>query len=25
VTKIADVPPPYDLGPQMNIFPCPTK
>ncbi|MBV8394298.1 MAG: hypothetical protein JOY81_14050 [Alphaproteobacteria bacterium] len=25
VAKLADAPPPYDLGPQMNIFPCPPK
>lgn len=22
VTKLSDAPPPYDLGPAMNIFPC---
>ncbi len=25
VTKLADAPPPYDLGPDMNIYPCPPK
>ncbi len=24
VTSLAQVPPPFDLGPEMNIFPCPT-
>ena len=23
VTSLAQVPPPFDLGPEMNIFPCP--
>lgn len=23
VTTLAQVPPPYDLGPEMNVFPCP--
>jgi hypothetical protein len=25
VTSLAQVPPPYDLGPDMNIFPCPKQ
>jgi len=25
VTTLAQVPPPYDLGPDMNIFPCTPK
>lgn len=25
VTRLADAPPPYDLGPAMNMFPCPAK
>ena len=24
VTTLTQVPPPYDLGPDMNVFPCPT-
>ena len=24
-TRLAQVPPPYDLGPDMNIHPCPAK
>jgi hypothetical protein len=24
VTSLAQVPPPFNLGPEMNIFPCPT-
>ena len=24
VTTLAQVPPPYDLGPEMNVYPCPT-
>ena len=24
VTSLAQVPPPFDLGPEMNIFPCPS-
>lgn len=24
VSSLAQVPPPFDLGPEMNIFPCPT-
>ncbi|MBX9943338.1 MAG: hypothetical protein K2Y40_04590 [Reyranella sp.] len=24
-TSLAQVPPPYDLGPEMNIFPCPAQ
>ena len=24
-TTLAQVPPPYDLGPDMNIYPCPAK
>ncbi|MBM3648083.1 MAG: hypothetical protein FJX11_09870 [Alphaproteobacteria bacterium] len=24
VTSLAQVPPPYDLGPEMNVFPCPS-
>ena len=23
VTSLAQVPPPYDLGPEMNVYPCP--
>lgn len=25
VTSLAQVPPPYDLGPEMNIHPCPSQ
>jgi len=25
VTALSQVPPPYDLGPEMNIFPCPAQ
>jgi hypothetical protein len=25
VTSLKDVPSPYDLGPEMRVFPCPTK
>jgi hypothetical protein len=25
VRSLSEVPPPYDLGPEMNIFPCPPK
>jgi hypothetical protein len=25
VTTLAQVPPPYDLGPEMNVHPCPAK
>jgi hypothetical protein len=25
VKTLTDAPPPYDLGPEMNIFPCPPK
>ena len=25
VTSLAQAPPPYDLGPDMNIFPCPSR
>ena len=25
VTSLAQVPPPFDLGPEMNIFPCPAQ
>jgi hypothetical protein len=25
VTSIAQVPPPYDLGPEMNVHPCPAQ
>jgi hypothetical protein len=25
VTSIAQVPPPYDLGPEMNVYPCPAQ
>lgn len=25
VTSLAQIPPPYDLGPDMNIFPCPKQ
>jgi len=25
VTTLSQAPPPYDLGPEMNIFPCPAK
>ena len=25
VTSLAQVPPPYDLGPEMNVHPCPTQ
>lgn len=25
VTSLAQVPPPYDLGPEMNIYACPTQ
>lgn len=25
VTALEQVPPPYDLGPEMNIFPCPAQ
>ena len=24
VTTVAQVPPPFDLGPEMNVFPCPS-
>jgi hypothetical protein len=24
VTSIAQVPPPYDIGPEMNVYPCPS-
>src|SRR6185369_10911323 len=24
-TTLAQVPPPYDLGPDMNMYPCPAK
>jgi len=24
VTSLAQVPPPFDLGPEMNVFPCPS-
>lgn len=24
VTAVAQVPPPFDLGPEMNVFPCPS-
>jgi hypothetical protein len=25
VTSLGQVPPPYDLGPEMNVFPCPKQ
>jgi hypothetical protein len=25
VTSLAQVPPPYDLGPEMNVHPCPRQ
>jgi hypothetical protein len=25
VTSLAQVPPPYDLGPEMNVYPCPAR
>jgi len=25
VTSLAQVPPPYDLGPEMNVYPCPAQ
>jgi hypothetical protein len=25
VTSLSQAPPPYDLGPEMNIYPCPAK
>jgi hypothetical protein len=25
VTSLGQVPPPYDLGPEMNVFPCPAQ
>lgn len=25
VTTLAQVPPPYDLGPEMNVYPCPAQ
>ena len=25
VTSLAQVPPPYDLGPEMNVYPCPKQ
>ena len=24
VTTVEQVPPPFDLGPEMNVYPCPT-
>ncbi len=25
VTSLAQVPPPYDIGPEMNVYPCPAQ